>query len=450
MSAATRSNEEEQMKARTGLALIAVMTALIVVMGCAAPVAEQPAPAAEEPAAAPMATEAVSEEAEEPAAEEAEDNVIKFGASLAISGAVSREGNFLRDGYEYWKDLVNSRGGIQVGDKQYQVEIIYYDDQSDADTGARLTEKLITEDNVDFLLGPFSSGIQINTSAVAERYGVITIAPLANSPSIYERGFKYIFSVLPPATKYLHRTLEMAMEQDPQPETIAIMARDDPFGTAVAAGAAAKAEELGLEVVYNEPYPPDATDVSSALTTIGELQPDILLASTLFADALLITRQAKDLQICPEIMGFSVGPAIPDFPNELGEDANYIFGAEWWLPTLGWEDDIIGSAREFAEDFEAEYGYTPGYHTASGVATGEILQIAIERAGTLDTEAVRQELLNFDDELFWGPTAWDETGQNIKGASVAIQIQDGEVVAVWPPEAAEADPIHPFVCWTDR
>lgn len=441
------------MKARTGLALIAIVTALVIAIGCA-PVAEQPAPAAE-----PMATEAGAEveeaeepeePAEEPAVEEAEDNVITFGAALAISGAVSREGNFLRDGYEYWKDLVNSRGGIQVGDEQYMVEIIYYDDQSDADTGARLTERLITEDNVDFLLGPFSSGIQINTSAVAERYGVITIAPLANSPSIYERGFTYIFSVLPPATKYLHRTLEMAMQQDPQPETIALMARDDPFGTAVAAGAAAKAEELGLEVVYNEPYPPDATDVSSALTTIGDLDPDILLASTLFADALLITRQAKELQVCPDVLGFSVGPAIPDFPNELGEDANYIFGAEWWLPTLGWEDDIIGSAREFSENFEAEYGYTPGYHTAAGVATGEILQIAIERAGTLDTEAVRQELTEFDEELFWGPTAWDETGQNIQGASVAIQIQDGEVVAVWPPEAAEGDPIHPFVCWSDR
>jgi branched-chain amino acid transport system substrate-binding protein len=379
-----------------------------------------------------------------------ENNVLRLGAALAISGEVSREGNFLRDGYEYWEEHVNERGGIQVGDERYTVEIIYYDDRSDAETGARLTERLITDDNVDFLLGPFSSGIQINTSVVAERHGVLTFAPLANSPDIYERGHQYIFSILPPATRYLDNNLEMAAAQDPPPQTVAIMARDDPFGTAVARGAAATAEGLGLEVVYNEPYPPDSTDLSSPLTTIRDLDPDIFLASTLFADAVLITRQAIDLRVCPDMFALSVGPAIPDYPNELGSDANFVTGAEWWLPTLGWEDDIIGSASDFGEDFEAKYDYTPGYHTASGVAVGVILEKVLERAGTLDADAVREELLAFDEEIFWGPTAWDETGQNTAGASVAVQIQDERIEGVWPPGAATAEPDYPFQCWGDR
>lgn len=423
---------------------IAVLVVVALLIGaCAEPEAETPTDTTQSPE-----TTVSPETTAEP--DEAGDNVLRLGAALALSGDVSREGNFLRDGYEYWKEHVNARGGVRVGDQQYMVEIIYYDDTSDPETGARLTERLITEDEVDFVLGPFSSGIQINTSVVAERHGVLTLAPLANSPAIYERGHQYIFSILPPATSYLNHNLEVAVAVDPDVQTVAIMARDDPFGTAVAAGAAAKAEELGLEVIYNEPYPPEAPDLSSPLTEIRDLNPDIFLASTLFADAVVITRQAIDLQLCPKMFGLSVGPAIPDYPNEIGPDANFVTGAEWWLPTLEWEDDIIGTAAEFGADFEEQFGYTPGYHTASGVAAGVILEKVLERAGTLDTEAVREELLAFDEEIFWGPTAWDETGQNITGASVAVQIQDQQIEAIWPEAAATADPVYPFVCWTDR
>ena len=79
-----------------------------------------------------------------------------------------------------------------------------------------------------------------------------------------------------------------------------------------------------------------------------------------------------------------------------------------------------------------KYGYAPSYHSAAGAAAGLILQLAIQDAGTLDTEAVREALLKFDHDIFWGPTAWDETGANISGASGVIQIQDGKVVSIYP------------------
>ncbi|MGH2544513.1 MAG: ABC transporter substrate-binding protein, partial [Ardenticatenaceae bacterium] len=147
---------------------IAVLVVVALLIGaCAEPEAETPTETTQAPE-----TTVSPETTAEPA--EAGDNVLRLGAALALSGDVSREGNFLRDGYEYWKEHVNARGGVRVGDQQYMVEIIYYDDTSDPETGARLTERLITEDEVDFVLGPFSSGIQINTSVVAERHGVLT------------------------------------------------------------------------------------------------------------------------------------------------------------------------------------------------------------------------------------------------------------------------------------
>jgi len=381
---------------------------------------------------------------------QAAEKTIKIGVAISQTGAVSREGKFEKDGIDYWKDLVNSQGGIDVGADKYKVEVVYYDDQSVPETSMKLTEKLISEDKVQFLIGPYSSGIQTAAAAIGEKYKMITITPLANGTSIYDKGYKYIFSVLPPATKYLQLLVDMAVTMDPKPETIAIMVRDDPFGNSVAAGVKMRAEEKGLKVVYYEKFPKDITDVSSMLSAIKNLNPDILIASTLYQDAVLITKQAKDLKVCPKMLSYSVGVSIPDFPKELGADANYIFGAEWWLPNMGWKGEVIPSSEEFAKAFEAKYGYAPSYHSAAGAAAGLILQLAIKDAGSLETEKVREALLKFNHETFWGPTAWDETGANIQGASGVIQIQEGKVVSIYPEPIQQAKPVYPMPCWDER
>lgn len=378
------------------------------------------------------------------------EKVIKIGVAISQTGQVAREGKFEKDGIDYWKDLVNAQGGIEVGADKYKVEVVYYDDQSSPETSMKLTEKLITEDKVQFLIGPYSSGIQTAAAAIGEKYKMITITPLANATTIYDKGYKYIFSVLPPATKYLSMLIDMAVTMDPKPETIAIMVRDDPFGTSVATGVKDRAEEKGLKVVYFEKFPKNVSDVSPMLSAIKNLNPDIVIASTLYQDAVLITKQAKDLKVCPKMMSYSVGVSIPDFPKELGPDANYIFGAEWWLPNMGWKGEVIPSADEFAKEFEKKYGYAPSYHSAAGAAAGLVLQLAIKDAGSIETDKVREALLKFNHDIFWGPTAWDETGANIKGSSGVIQIQDGKVVSIYPDAIQQSKPVYPMPCWDQR
>jgi branched-chain amino acid transport system substrate-binding protein len=378
------------------------------------------------------------------------EKTIKIGVAISQTGQVAREGKFEKDGIDYWKDLVNSQGGIEVGNEKYKVDIVYYDDQSSPETSMKLTEKLITEDKVQFLIGPYSSGIQTAAAAIGEKYKMITITPLANATTIYDKGYKYIYSVLPPATKYLQLLIDMTVTMDPKPTTIAIMARDDPFGLSVAAGVKARAEEKGLKVIYNEKFAKNVTDMSPLLSAIKNLNPDILIATTLYQDAVLITKQAKDMKVCPKMMAFSVGVSIPDFPKELGADANYIFGAEWWLPNMGWKGEIIPSADQFAKEFEKKYGYSPSYHSAAGAAAGLILQLAIKDAGSLDTEKVREALVKFNHDVFWGPTAWDQTGANIKGGSGVIQILDGKVVSIYPEAIMQQKPVYPMPCWDKR
>lgn len=375
---------------------------------------------------------------------------IKVGAAVALTGAVAKEGKILKDGYDLWLETVNKQGGINIGGTRRRVEMVYYDDESNAQTGAKLTEKLITEDKAQFILGPFSSPITMQTSVIGEKYKVITIAPLANSDAIYARGFKYVFSTLPPATKYMKLFLDMAVTLEPKPRTIAIMALNNPFGLLVAQGARDHAKALGLEVIYEEKYPAQSSDVSAFLTQIKAKNPDILLASSFFQEALLISKQAKELKVCPKMLTFTVGPALPDFAQSLGKDAEYVYGSEWWLPNMGWKGPVFGSSQDYARLVQERFGYQPGYHTAAGTASGLLLQLAIEKAGSTDTEKVREALLGLDVETFWGPVAWSASGTNVKGASGPIQIRNGRAVSIYPAHLREMAPAYPTPCWDQR
>jgi branched-chain amino acid transport system substrate-binding protein len=375
---------------------------------------------------------------------------VKIGASLALTGAVSREGKFLKDGYDLWVEHVNKQGGIPVGGKRYKVEMVYYDDESNAQTGARLTEKLISEDKVQFILGPFSSPITMQTSVIGEKYKVLTIAPLANAEPIYNRGFKYVFSILPPATKYFKLVLDMASKLEPKPKTVAILALNNPFGLLAAEGARDHAKTLGFDVVYFEKFPAQSSDLSAFLTQAKAKNPDIVLASSFFQESLLITKQSKELKLCPKMQVFSVGPEIPDYLKSLGKDAEYMYGSAWWLPNMGWKGRDFGSSRDYVKLAKDRLGYEPGYHVASGTAAGLLLQMAIEKAGSLDIEAVRKALLAMDVETFWGPIAWNDKGQNVKGASGPIQVRNGKLVSVYPAELREMAPAYPTPCWDKR
>jgi branched-chain amino acid transport system substrate-binding protein len=376
--------------------------------------------------------------------------VITFGCAVEMTGIKATEGGAMKDGMDLWVDWVNDHGGINVGGEKYNVEVIYYDDESDPETAAKLTEKLITEHNTKLLFGPYSSAITIATAAIGEKYQALTVAPLANSGTIYAQGYKYVYSVLPPAANYLRLLIEMAKDLDPKPETAVVLAMDDPFGISCAEGTRDWAEAAGIEVLLYEKYPPDSKDLSSLLTKVKGLNPDMILASTQFQQATLLTRQMKELNVCAPLVGFTVGPNFPEFIESLGPDADAIMCSEWWLPTMSWSCPVFGSAAEWTDLFMDRYDYYPSYHAASGSAAGVLYQLAIEKAGSLDVDKIRDALAGLDVEIFWGPHAFDENGQNIKGGSAPIQIQNGELLAVYPDKLAQADPIYPFPCWDER
>ena len=385
-----------------------------------------------------------------PAASDADaEKIIYLGAAVSETGRFSREGKDTRQGYLVWLDWVNNEyGGIKVGDERYKVEIVMYDDEGDPDTAARLVEKLINQDRVDFLLGPYSSFLTQSASAIAEKYGKIMIEGNGSAETLFERGFQNLFAVLTPAVDYTRTALQLLA--DIGAKTVVIAYEDTAFPTSVADGAQSWAAEYGLEVLGVETYPVNVADVSGIMSKFKELEPDIFVGGGHFNDAILFIRAAKELDFNPKAMVITVGPSNPKLIEEVGADAEYVIGPTQWEASMSYADDYFGTAAEYAARYEKMWGEPPTYQAAESTATALALHIAIEQAASLDTDAVRTALRNLDVVTFYGPINFDERGRNAGKPMGAIQIQDGEILVVAPNNAAIAGLNYPAPPWKDR
>ena len=377
------------------------------------------------------------------------EKIIYLGAAVSETGKFSREGKDTRQGYGVWLDWVNNEyGGIKVGDERYKVELIMYDDEGDPDTAARLVEKLINEDRVDFLLGPYSSFLTQSASAIAEKYNKIMIEGNGAAEPLFERGFQNLFAVLTPAVNYTRSALQLLAEQGA--ETVVIAYEDTAFPTSVADGAQRWAEEYGLEVLGVETYPVNVADVSGIMAKFKELEPDIFIGGGHFNDAVLFIRAAKELDFNPKAMVITVGPSNPKLIEEVGADSEYVIGPTQWEASMSYADEYFGTAAEYAARYENLWGEPPTYQAAESTATALALHIAIEQAGAIDTDAVRASLRNLDVVTFYGPISFDEKGRNAAKPMGAIQIQNGEILVVAPTNAAVAELNYPAPAWKDR
>ncbi len=377
---------------------------------------------------------------------------VVFGAAVSLTGKYAKEGEYVKNGYELYVEEINKQGGIPVGDKKCMVELKIYDDESNADRSAQLVEKLITEDHVTFLLGPYGSGNTFATTAIAEKYKVPMVEANGAATKIFNRGFKYSFAVLSPAPNYLRGIIDMALDKDPNLKTVAIVIENGAFALEVAQGAKDYAEEKGLEVVYFDKYAKAAKDVSSLITAMKSKNPDIVLGAGHLQDTILVMKQSKDLGLSPKVFGFSVGPTSPEFRKALGKDADYVVGAAQWTPELKYKsDDIFGTPQHFTELYKAKYGEIPPYQAAESAAALIAYQKAIEAAGSLDKDKVRDALAALDYDSFYGKLKFNEQGMNVyKPMAVMQNYTDGGLYTVWPKEAAVKEFLYPFKPWDER
>lgn len=379
------------------------------------------------------------------------DGTILFGVPLALTGSLSKEGTLSQEGYELWKETYNKAGGILVGDKRYKIETKYYDDESSAQKSATLAQKLINDDKVNFLLGPYGTSANLQVSTVAEKSQIPMIEGNGVAESIFSQGYQYTFLVASPARFYLRGVIEMALAQDPKPATVAILSADDPFSVEVAEAARKFAEEKGLTVVYYQKYPNNSTDLRASLTEVKGKNPDLFLNSGHFAESVAIMQQAKELNFAAKGYGFSVGPSLPDFQTTLKTDSNYVIGGTQWTADLKYVGiDLFKTPQTYNQMYKDRWGHGPSYQSATSSVSGIAYVQAIQAAGTLDPKAVRDEISKLDFTAFYGHIKFDDRGVNIYKPMVVEQWQNGSKATIWPADVASAKPQWPALPWNQR
>ena len=359
--------------------------------------------------------------------------VIRIGAPLPLTGPLSPEGIKQKQGYDLWAEVANSKGGVKAGGKSYKVEIVYVDYASNTPRAVQTAERLITEDKVNFLFSPFGSGATKAASGVSEKYGIPTVAATASSEQVYDQGYKYLFGTFTPNDTLTEPLSTIVTKRDPNIKRVAILARNDLFPLAIGNEMEKSAKKRNLEVVMFEKYAIGTMDHASAITQMRAAKPDWIFATGYINDLILIRKQMSDLGVTAPIVTMIAGPAYKEFIDATGPLAENISSAAWWHPAVRYDGKgVFGSTENFNKMWEQKYKDAPDYAQASAAAAGEIFQLAIEKANSIDPKQVRDALAALDGTTFYGRIKFGATGQITSLDPPVFQIQGGKPVVLFP------------------
>ncbi len=366
---------------------------------------------------------------------------IEVGAAISLTGKYATNGVHTKNGYEFAIKKIADNGGVKIGDKCYNFNVTYYDDESKGDRAATLAERLINQDKVQFMLGPYSSGMTKAIAPVTEKYKIPMIEAEGASRSLFNKGYKYLFAVLSTSEQYLASAVSLAGEKAVEAGKkasdvrVAIAVENDPFSLDIRAGVMEDAKKAGMKVVVDEKLPRDLSDMTSILTKVKLIKPDLLVISGHSKGAATAVRQIGEQKISTPMIAMTHCEAA-DVVGNFGDAANDILCSTQWAETLTYEDPIFGTAANYEKEFKAAYPEyatkTVPYQIAQASAAIYVYKDAFERAGSMDKEKVRDAIAATDMKTFYGGIKFSEAGNNIAKPMVLRQIQDGKYKVVAP------------------
>jgi ABC-type branched-subunit amino acid transport system substrate-binding protein len=416
------------------------------------------------PAEAPAEIEATDAPAEGPVAPQEsvmveETVVIGFTSSRTGSQEVSSKRQVA--GFNLWMDQINEAGGIALSDGTVvNFEAHTYDDESNKERVQELYTRLITEDNADFLISPYSSGLTAAASIIAEQNGKVMITAGAAEDDAYKTGNTMLFQLYTPGSLYLISTVDMLKQLDPEAK-VAVVHENDKFSTSVMDGLLPYLEAQGFDVVFVESYASDTADFGPVINKLAASGATVLLGGGHYPDGSTFARQLYERKVGLKFISLLVAPADSKFP-ELGDAAlGVATSSQWELAATHTPEEAAARSKEwfgptgeeFAEAYQAATGDKPTYHVAGGYAAGLVLQKAIEDADSIDPDKVRAALEAMDIFTFYGgiqfDTSPDAHGLQLGHEMVVAQWQKndaGEFVrqVIWPADVATANPIYPI------
>jgi len=388
----------------------------------------------------------------------------KVGVVTSLSGELAFGGTVTKRGYDMWADAINAQGGIDIGGKKYKVTLVYADDQSTPATAAVAGERLITQEKVDFILGPYASGTTLALAPICEKYKMPHITGSAESPLVWHGNhpdFKYTFGTIPPVTINARSAIKtLAEDVKPKPQTIAILGIDDAFSKFAAEAQKLEAEKQGIKVVKYE-IVPEGSDYTPSISAIKPLNPDIFAMGNHEKAAIEMIKIAKELKFNAKAYTQHYGMSTPDFRKGLGKDDEYVFGNSVWTEDMKIQGTVLfKTPKEFADAIRKKFNVDPDYTeagcTAAGLAFQEALR-AIKVAPPL-TDAQKDALVaaleKLDIMTFYGRIKFANEGEyyhcNAGLTPVTLQYQGGKLVVVGPGKFRVVAPKYPAPAWDKR
>ena len=346
---------------------------------------------------------------------------------------------------QLWAHDVNAAGGIDVGGTSYMVEIIEYDDQTNPGETIKAVQRLATQDEADFIVAPYGTGLNIASAPIFERYGYPMVTHTAISDQIEDLSGKFpnMYFLLGGATGLAGGVVDVLSQMREAGEigsTVAMVNVADAFGIELAEVAKPQFEAAGFEIVYSTSYPLGTQDLSPVINGAKDANPDAFVAWSYPPDTFGLTEQAQIAGLAPKAFYTAVATAFPAYAARFGAGAEGVLGA-------GGVHADGDAFKEYAARHEEVTGAKPDFWaSAPAYASFQILQQAIEGAGTLDKAAVAEYIGANGFETVIGPVSWDENNSNAEYWTVG-QWQGGVFKGVASTGREGAVPAVPKAGW---
>jgi branched-chain amino acid transport system substrate-binding protein len=379
----------------------------------------------------------------------AQDRTVRVGVPLPLTGPKARFGEMHHKSYLMALEEINNSGGITKGRYAgHQLEFLFDDTVGKAETARKVTEKLISQDQVPIIMGGYSSAVAFAISKVCEKNKIPFISPSGAADKITQQRRKYTFRINPPASDYV-ASLQDFLLSAVRPRSMAILFEKTRFGTSTGKAMKRWCEENGIEVVIFEPYEPWATDFKPMLTMVHAMNPDVVFTTVRLMDAILLVKQMVELNSQPRLLAGIAGTfAMPEFIKEVDPLSENMVSAAVWIPNLKY-----AGAKRFAKKYKAKYATEPDYHGAQAYAAAYVCRDVLERSKSLEAKHLLQALRDTEMMTLLGPVkfiSYEKYRNQNRLPTLVIQIQNGRPVTIWPPEAATSGFVNPAGEWYQR
>jgi branched-chain amino acid transport system substrate-binding protein len=375
---------------------------------------------------------------------------IRFGNPIALSGIYAFGAKTTQIApFDMWAKEVNAKGGIYLKKygKRIPIEIIRYDDKGDTGTCVKLVEKLILDDKVDFLLGPWGTALYFAIAPIVTKYGYPVVGPTVDSNKLREMAHKipYMFVILNQPPEKSIAMVDLAKELGVK--TLVAAHHQDLHGIEYAGGVIPALAGGGVEVLMYKSFPLGSKDLSPLLKEMKAANPDAAFFFCYPDETILLTKQAIEVGFNPKLFYCTIGVAFSPYREAFGANVvEGVMGAGAWNPKVPYP-----GAKEFWKRMTAFSGPggTDWYGNAWCYSTVQIMEQAIERAGEIDRKKVRDIIASETFDTVIGPVRF-ENQFNVQSPGEVGQWQKGEFEVVAAKEKRTAEPIYPKPPWPKK